>query len=148
METNRFLLFYQGLNRIVKDIKRIESSYLEDYGLRSVHMGCLLHISSSDCGLTATQLTLSSKTDKALVSRTLKELIACDFISVDGEDKAYNKKFTLTTKGKDLVVAIEKDIVEYMTRARVGIPDESMIGFYEVLSALENNISLIACDEQ
>jgi hypothetical protein len=31
-----------------------------------------------------------------------------------------------------------------MTQARVGIPEEDMLKFYETLSMLSNNISLIA----
>lgn len=148
MDTKRFLFFYHSLHRIVKDIKKIETSYLEDYGLRSVHMSCLLNIMDSDNGVTATRLASACGTDKALISRILKELIACDFIYTEGEGRAYNKKYTLTEKGKGVVSAIEKDIVEYMTRARVGIPEESMQAFYDVMRALENNISLIASDEE
>ncbi len=148
MDTKRFLFFYHGLHRIVKDIKKIETSYLEEHGLRSVHMGCLLYIVDSEDGMTATQLATSCGTDKALISRILKELVACDFVSVDGEEKTYNKKYLLTEKGRGLVTTIEKDIVEYMTRARVGIPEENMLNFYDVMRALENNIALIASDEQ
>lgn len=148
MDTKRFLFFYHGLHRIVKDIKKLETSYLGDHGLRSVHMSCLLNIVDSEDGVTATQLATSCGTDKALISRILKELIACEFVTVEGEEKAYNKKYLLTEKGKSVVSAIEKDIVEYMTRAREGIPEERMQDFYEVMQALEKNIALIACDEQ
>ena len=148
MDTKRFLFFYHGLHRIVKDIKKIESSYLENYGLRSVHMSCLLNIENHKDGVTATQLATFCSIDKALISRILKELLACDFIYAEGEGRAYNKKYNLTEKGKGVVSAIEKDIVEYMTRARVGIPEEKMIAFYDVLCALENNIALIASDEE
>ena len=147
MDTKRFLFFYHGLHRIVKDIKKLETSYLEDHGLRSVHMSCLLNIVDSEDGMTATQLSASCGIDKALISRILKELIACEFVTVEGEEKAYNKKYLLTEKGKAVVSAIEKDIVEYMTRAREGIPEERMQDFYEVMQALEKNIALIACDE-
>ena len=148
MDTKRFLFFYHSLHRIVKDIKKIESSYLEDHGLRSVHMSCLLNIVGSEGGVTATRLASACGTDKALISRILKELLACDFIYAEGEGRAYNKKYNLTEKGKGVVSAIEKDIVEYMTRARVGIPEDSMQVLYEVMHALENNISLIASDEE
>jgi uncharacterized coiled-coil DUF342 family protein len=39
---------------------------------------------------------------------------------------------------------IDEDIGRYMAQARVGIPEMDMIKFYEVLSHLTNNISLIA----
>lgn len=148
MDTRRFLFFYHGLHGIVKDIKKIESSYLENYGLRSVHMSCLLNIENDREGVTATKLASLCSIDKALISRILRELVACDFVLVEGAEKAYNKKYLLTEKGRSVVLAVEKDIVEYMTRARVGIPEEKMIAFYDVLCALENNIALIASDEE
>ena len=148
MVTKRFLFFYRGLQRIVKDIKRIEASYLENHGLRSVHMSCLLNIENHKDGVTATQLATFCSIDKALISRILRELVACDFVLVEGAEKAYNKKYLLTEKGRSVVLAVEKDIVEYMTRARVGIPEEKMIAFYDVLCAHENNIALIASDEE
>jgi hypothetical protein len=35
-----------------------------------------------------------------------------------------------------------------MARARQSIPENDLAIFYKVLGTLENNISLIACDEQ
>ena len=148
MDTKRFLFFYHGLHRIVKDIKKIESSYLENYGLRSVHMSCLLNIENHKDGVTATQLATFCSIDKALISRILRELVACDFVLVEGAEKAYNRKYLLTEKGRSVVLAVEKDIVEYMTRARVCIPEEKMVAFYDVMCTLENNIALIASDEE
>lgn len=148
METSRFLVFYQAMSRILKDIKRVEMSYLSEFGLRSAHMGCLLYIKQSEKGMTITQLSKSCKTDKALISRTVKELISSDFIVTNSADKTYNKKYVLTQKGEMIVSNIKKDIVEYMARARAGISDKDMLEFYEVLTTLENNISLIASDEQ
>lgn len=144
METKRFLIFYQGLTRIVKDIKRIEMSYLEEYGLRSVHMSCLLHINQSEKGMTVTQLSKASKTDKALISRMIKELTADGFVTTTSADKTYNKKYVLTEKSTTIMNGIENDISKYMSSARTNIPEEDLAKFYEVLALLEHNISLIA----
>ncbi len=146
METSRFLVFYQSLDRILKDIKKKQMSYMRDYGLRSVHLGCLLRMYKSPVGMTVTELARSSDTDKALVSRTLKELTADGFVYADdgGEDKIYNKKYFLTEKSKKILVEIDKDIAEYMVTARVGISEEKMQEFYGILASLESNISHIA----
>lgn len=147
MDINRFLIFHHGMNRIVKDIKRLEMTYMKEYGLRSVHMGCLLSINTSENGMSITQLARSSRKDKALISRTVKELLADGFIETRATDKAYNKKYYLTEKSKMIANDINKDIVEYMARARVGIPEDDLHTFYGVLDALERNISLIDGDE-
>lgn len=150
METSRFLTFYQSFDRILKDIKKKEMSYMRDYGLRSVHLGCLLRMYKFPAGMTVTELARATGTDKALVSRTLKELIADEFVvTMDtGEEKIYNKKYLLTSKSKSILADIDKDIADYMATARTGISDEKMQEFYKVLASLEYNISLIACDEQ
>ena len=146
MDTNRFLIFYQSFERVLRDIKKKERSYMSEYGLRSVHMGCLLRIKQSDKGMTSTQLAKASHTDKALISRVVKELSRDGFLETktDGEDKSYNKRYYLTEKSEIIASDINKDIGEYMTQARVGIPEEDMLKFYETLSMLSNNISLIA----
>ena len=109
-------------------------------------MGCLLRIKQSDKGMTSTQLAKASHTDKALISRVVKELSRDGFLETktDGEDKSYNKRYYLTEKSEIIASDINKDIGEYMTQARVGIPEEDMLKFYETLSMLSNNISLIA----
>ncbi len=148
MDSKRFLIFYQSFNRIVQDIKKLEMSYMSEYGLRSVHMGCLLHIKQNEKGMTVTQLAKASKTDKALISRAVKELIADGFITTrsSAENKTYNKRYFLTEKSEKIVSNINEDVSEYMSRARADIPEEDMTKFYEVLALLENNISLIAKD--
>ena len=150
MEANRFLMFYQSFERVVKDIKKKEMSYMSEYGLRSVHMRCLLVIEQSEKGMTVTQLAKATGTDKALMSRALKELTRDDFLQSEtvGEDKSYNKKYYLTDKSKKIASDINEDIGTYMAQARVGIPNEDMQRFYETLSRLSQNISLIAdCEE-
>lgn len=148
METNRFLMFYQCLSRIVKDIKKLEMSYMREYGLRSAHIGCLLHIKSSEKGMTVTQLSKACKIDKALISRVVKELISDGFIETSTSGRAYNKRYVLTEKSDEITSQIDSVISKYMARARQSIPENDLAIFYKVLGTLENNISFIACDEQ
>lgn len=149
METNRFLIFYQSFERVLKDIKKKEMSYMSEYGLRSVHMGCLLRIKQSEKGMTVTQLAKASNTDKALISRVVKELARDGFLETGTarEDKSYNKKYYLTEKSEKIASDINEDMRDYMARARQGIPEEDLNKFYETLSILSNNISLIADSE-
>ena len=141
MDSNRFLVFYQSINRIVKDIKRLEMKYMSEHGLRSVHMGCLLCIKHSEKGVTVTQLAKATKTDKALISRVVKELLSDGFITTKSADKTYNKKYILTEKSEIVTDDVEEIISKHMANARAGIPEEKLNVFYEVLSTLEHNIS-------
>ena len=150
MDSNRFLIFYQSLHEIIKNIRKIETSYMKEHGLRSVHMVYLLRIYGSEHGSTVTELAALAKTDKALTSRTVKELIDCGFVTsrTKSEDKSYRKKYRLTPRGEEVASAINSDILDYMLGARGDISEEDVQIFYRVLSAFENNISLIANKEK
>lgn len=150
MEINRFLIFYQSLEKVVKDIKRKEMSYMSEYGLRSVHMRCLLTVKQSEKGMTITQLAKATNTDKALISRIVKELSNDGFLETKNpeEDKSYNKKYHLTPKSEKISSDINEDMVEYLAKAREGIPEEDMQRFYEILAILTQNISVIADSEE
>lgn len=145
MDTIRFLMFRRSFDRILKDIKKKEMSYMSDYGLRAVHMGCLLRINQSGKGMTVTELARESQTDKALISRVIKELMNDGFVNTNGN--GYNKRYVLTDESKKIVSDIAGDVGEYMAKARLGISEEDMQKFYEVLATLTQNISLIANDE-
>lgn len=146
MDTNRFLVFYQSLSRIVKDIKRLEMSFMREYGLRSAHLGCLLYVGQSEKGMTVTQLAGACKTDKALISRVVKELIANGTITTRSSDKTYNKKYILTERGEEINANLTSAISEYMGSARKNVSEDDLVTFYEVLDTLEKNISHIAND--
>ena len=145
MDTIRFLMFRRSLDRILKDIKKKEMSYMSEYGLRAVHMGCLLRIKQSGKGMTVTELAKESQTDKALISRVIKELINDGFVTANGS--GYHKRYFLTEDSERIVSDIARDIGQYMEAARRDIPEEDMLKFYEVLATLTHNISLIVKDE-
>jgi DNA-binding MarR family transcriptional regulator len=145
MDTIRFLMFHRSLDRILKNIKKIEMSYMKEYGLRAVHLGCLLRIKQSEEGMTVTELAKESQTDKALISRVIKELSNNGFITTCGS--GYNKRYLLTEKSEGIALDIINDVGHYMAQAREGIPEEDMQKFYEVLANLTNNISLISINE-
>ena len=148
MNTNRFLIFYQSFNSIVKDIKKMEMAYMSEYCLRAVHMGCLIYIGSSEKGMTVTELAKACDKDKALISRTLKELMDDGFVITHSSAKTYNKRYLLTPKSEEIVYAINNDIERYIVAARGDSPDEDIDTFYRVLANFVKNISLIADDGQ
>ncbi len=145
MDTGRFLYFCETLDGIIKDVKKLEMSYMRKYALRAVHMRCLLRMKQSERGMSVTELSRVCKLDKALISRILRELIDDGFVKTRGksEDRTYNKKYYLTEKSEEIVGNVASDISSYIERAKNGIPPEDMQTFYAVLEALESNISKI-----
>lgn len=145
MDSNRFLMFYQSFDTIVKAIKRMEMSYMREYGLRSVHMRCLIKIKESADGVSATELSRECGIDKALTSRILRELLEGGFIvaRTHGEGKAYKKRFFLTEQSERITNDINNDIAKYIVAARGDTSEEDIKTFYRVLFTFEKNISRI-----
>lgn len=148
MDTDKFLTFYQSLSGIVKDIKRKEMSYMRDYGLRSVHLRCLLKIRAAGNGMSAAELSRVCEMDKALTSRVLRELCDEGFVAVgsEGSRRAYKKAYFLTERSERVISDFDRDITECLVAARGSIPEEDMRTFYRVLFELESNISKITND--
>ena len=145
MDTSRFLAFLQTFDRIVKNIKRKEMSYMREHGLRGVHTNCLLYMDNRADGVTVTQLAKECDSDKALVSRTVKELCQDGFIVTESEtiEKNYNKKYFLSEKGRELLEGLKKVICGYVAQARTNISPDEMKIFYSVLGKFERNIAQI-----
>lgn len=147
MDTDRFLTFYQSISDIVRNIKRKEMSYMRGCGLRSVHLRCLIRIRASEGGLGAVEISRDCEMDKALTSRTLREL--CDGGFLESRPRgsgAYKRVFLLTEKSERIMADFEHDISECITAARGDISGEELEVFYRVLFALGKNISEIAQD--
>ena len=145
MDINRFIAFSQRLDRIVKNIKRKEMAFMREYGLRSVHISCLLCMDKHKNGVTVTELSRECDTDKALISRTVKELCKDGFIlpEQDENDKNYNKKYILSEKSTALLSKLKTVISEYICQVSGSIAPEDMKTFYLVLGELEQNIERI-----
>ena len=98
--------------------------------------------------MTVTELAKACDKDKALISRTLKELMDDGFVITHSSAKTYNKRYLLTPKSEEIVSAINNDIERYIVAARGDSPDEDIDTFYRVLDNFVKNISLIADDGQ
>lgn len=145
MDTLKFLFFYESLDTIVKSIRKLEMSYMSKYSLRAVHLRCLLRMKEREHGMSVTELARVCKTDKALISRTVRELAEDGFITaVGGEgEKTYNKRYRLTEKSEGVIGDVSLDISRYIQKARKDITEEDIQIFYEVLSLFEDNIARI-----
>lgn len=142
MSTDKFTSFIQMFDRILKNIKKIETAYMRSYGLRGVHTTCLLCLGKHPEGLTVTQLASECGIDKALSSRVVRELFMNAYLafSSDSENKKYNKKYVLTEKSKKVIIGLSCAISEYVSEANRNISKEKLAVFYSVLNELESNI--------
>ena len=145
MSTERFISFFQTQERIMKNIKRIASPVMQQYGLRGVHTACFLALRSNPNGLTVTEISKECFMDKALASRLVKELISGDYIvaTSDSGEKNYNKRYILTVKSRKIMLELNCMISDYVSEAGQNIHPRDLDTFYRVLSELAHNIELI-----
>lgn len=131
---NEFTLKILTLNRYVGAIKNIEMS---EFNLKGIHAAILNNLYFND-GITSATLTKNILEDKAAVSRSLKELYEKELISY--EEKKYNAKIVLTTKGKEIALRVINKINKAVLAGGESLTDEKRQIFYEALDLICQNL--------
>ena len=123
---------------------------MEKYGLRSAHVMCLFNLVKSREGLNSTELAEVCGVDKAFVSRVTSELENRGYIerTQNSQGSIYKCKFTLTEQGLEINHYISKKIAEIMNNVSGNIADYKLKGFYDVLEAIDENISFQVKEEK
>ncbi len=145
MSTQRFTAFFQTFERILKNIRRIAMPVMQAYGLRSVHVNCLLAFGSNPEGLSVTELARECMIDKSLASRVVKELHMGDYLCpIEAKsNKNYNKRYVLTKKSQTIILELDSLITSYVNEAGTNIPAEDRAIFYRVLAEFDRSIEQI-----
>lgn len=127
------------VNRCIQKMKDIE---MKEFGLKGGHMMMLYHLGQHENGLTATQLTKLCRSDKAAISRSMKELIAKGVISCDSpEDKrSYRSLIALTPEGRRIVDKLNSDISSLLFDGSEGVTDEEREILYTTLYQIKKNL--------
>ena len=74
MYAERFQTFSGLISRAEKALQRAKAENVRGYGLRSVHVSCLLALYEHEEGLTGTELAAVCGVDRAQISRVAAEL--------------------------------------------------------------------------
>ena len=80
MYAERFREFSGLVSRAEKALQRVKTENVKDYGLRGVHVSCLLALHERPEGLTATELASVCGVDRAQISRVTAELRGLDLV--------------------------------------------------------------------
>lgn len=146
----RFGNFILSIDRISKNIKRIENNVMQKYNLRSAHVMCLLNLVNSNDGLNSTELAEACGVDKAFISRITGELENSGYITRNQNDHGsiYKCKFILTDSGLEVNKYIHDSIAEIMGEVSGNIPDHKLRTFYEVLLVIDDNIAFQLKEEK
>ena len=141
--TKRFETFTLLINRISRNIRRIENQEMADYNLRSPHISCLYHLYLSN-GLTATQLCELCEEDKATISRSIGFLEKEGYISCESQNtKRYKSPLLLTEKGISVGRRLSQRIEHVLREVSVGLDDDEREAFYKSLSVISENLERI-----
>lgn len=145
MDNERFTPFVLIIERITKNIKRIADMEMEQYGLRSSHVMCILQLAKSEGGLSSTALADACGVDKAFISRITSELLEKNYIVKEVvPDKKYKVGFLLTEKGEEINKRMNEVIASRIASVDKRVSMKELRKFYEVLGEIDEGISLLA----
>jgi len=139
-----------SLENINKCINKIKSMKISEFGIRSAHFNCLMHIDLSSEGLTPTEISKDCGVDKAFVSRTTADLVKGGFIQINqkfNDGRKYRNKYILTEKGKEVIRETRALIEKYFSEISDKISEYEMKCFLRVVLAISESVNKKATEE-
>lgn len=134
MYAERFREFSGLVSRAEKALQRVKTENVKDYGLRGVHVSCLLALHERPEGLTATELASVCGVDRAQISRVTAELRGLDLVceASPGPRRRYRGALELTEEGRAAAAEMAGIVDEKLQRVSGDIPPEELTVFYRV----------------
>lgn len=138
MYSERFREFSGLVSRAEKALQRVKTENVKDYGLRGVHVSCLLALHERPEGLTATELASVCGVDRAQISRVTAELRGLDLVceASPGPRRRYRGALELTEEGRAAAAEMAGIVDEKLQRVSGDIPPEELTVFYRVFGAI------------
>lgn len=136
------------INRMNRNIKRIKSREMAEYGLRGAQISCLQYLCDHD-GAIASNLCEACDEDKATVSRALNYLEANGFIIRRAESaKRYKYSLHLTTKGREAGKKINEMNRYVLNAIGDGLTAKEKSEIFCSLSIINNNLEMISKNDE
>lgn len=140
----RFETFTALINKISRNIRKIENREMAEYDLRSSHISCLFHLYSAK-KLTAKELCERCAEDKATISRALDYLETNRYLTCESKStKRYKSPLMLTEKGIEVGKKIADKINSVLAEIGVGLTDDERAEFYRSLFIINNSLEAVA----
>ena len=140
----RFETFTVLINRISRNIRKIENKEMAEYNLRSAHISCLYYLYTNK-GVTATDLCERCEEDKATISRAIEYLENNEYLICESKSaKRYKSQLVLTEKGKTVAKKIADKINGVLDTTSIGLSEEERVAFYRSLSIISQSLDNIS----
>lgn len=150
MEAERFEQFSSLISGIYRDIQKLKSKWTEPLGMKSVHIFWVYLLKNHPDGLTASELSRHSQSNRSLVSREIQELIDLGYVIPEGrsQTRRYGQKLVLTETGKEIAERISNASLDIQNKVNAGIPEEDLHILYRTLTILMENFHKITDETQ
>lgn len=141
MESERFEQFSSLISGIYRDIQKLKTKWTEPLGMKSVHIFWVYLLKNHPEGLTASELSRHSQSNRSLVSREIQNLIDLGYIEAEEGPHArrYGQKLMLTQSGQEVARRISDASLDIQNEVSAGIPTEDLVVLYRTLGILMEN---------
>lgn len=142
MYMDRFREFSSLISRTEKALQKAKAEYVRGYGLRGVHVSCLLALYERPEGLPATELASVCGVDRAQVSRVVSELTEMGLISGEagGQRRRYRSPLLLSDEGREAASQMAGIVSDKLRSVSGDIPEEDLAVFYRVLRLIAGRL--------
>ena len=141
MEVERFEQFNSLISGIYHDIQKLKAKWTEPLGMKSVHIFWVYLLKNHPEGLSATELSQHSQSNRSLVSREIQELIDLGYVqpAQKAGQRRYGQKLLLTDAGQEVAQRISEATLDIQNIVNAGIPEEDLVILYRTLGKLMEN---------
>lgn len=145
MKEERFEEFASLISGIYRDIQKLKTKWTEPLGMKSVHIFWVYLLKQHPEGLSASELSRHSQSNRSLVSREINELIELGYVYAEqSAHRRYGQKLHLTSSGEAVAERISQASMDIQNRVNHGIQAEDLEIFYKTLEVLMNNFHVLA----
>lgn len=141
MKEERFEQFSSLISGIYRDIQKLKTKWTEPLGLKAVHIFWVYLLKNHPEGLSASELSRHSQSNRSLVSREIQELIDLGYVQTEKgtHQRRYGQKLVLTENGLQIAQRISEASLNIQKQVNAGIPEEDLIVLYRTLGILMEN---------
>ena len=139
----RFELFTIAVTRAYKYIQQIKKHESVTFGIKGIHVMCMVALGKSPEGLTVTEIASYCCEDKAAVSRTVDSLAEKGYVEYEEAQgrRRWRSKVRLTEEGRKVTEGLDGLIDEIVCQIKGSLTTEQEAFFYRVFSIINDRLA-------